>query len=280
MRISDDNDAVQLFTNRYFARHASAWADIYQSKGVKDVVHQERLHHVLGLVEKLALPAGTRALDVGCGAGYAAVALAQRGFDVDAIDPVPAMLDATRSRALRHAVKPRVRTASGDVHSLPFEDHAFGLVIALGVLPWLPSVVRPLQEMGRVLRPGGCLVVTTDNLWSLRWWVEPLNNPLIMPAKQAAHRVLKRFGREPSCAPWYPTSAGKLDRLLQHLGFEKTAGLTAGFGPLTCFNRELVPARWGLVLHRQMQRLANAGAPIVRSLGCHYIVMARKARMP
>jgi SAM-dependent methyltransferase len=279
MEASDNTDGVQLSTNRYFARHASDWADIYRSNGVKDVVHQQRLRSVLGLVEKLKLPAGTRALEVGCGAGYAAVTLAERGLDVDAIDPVPEMVNATRARALRQGVERGVRTSSGDVHSLPFGERTFDLVIAMGVLPWLPSIARPLSEMARVLREGGHLVVTTDNLWSPRWWVEPLSNPLVMPVKTTAQRFLKRLGREPSCAPWYPSTTGRIDRRLEELGLQKIAGLTAGFGPFTCFNRELIPGRWGVALHANLQRLADSGTPILQSLGCHYIVMARKARL-
>jgi hypothetical protein len=134
----------------------------------------------------------------------------------------------------------------------------------------------PLREMTRVLHSGGYLIVTTDNRWSLRWLLEPLNNPFTMPAKELIQRVRQKFGYEPSCAPWYPSSRAALDDVLKSKGLEKIVGLTAGFGPFTCLNLELLSPAWGVALQSKLQRLANRGAPILRSMGCHYIVMARK----
>lgn len=267
---------IQSLTNQYFAEHASEWADIYHSQGVKEIIHQERLERVLALVRSLSLPQGTAALEVGCGAGFAATTLAESGFRVEAIDPVEEMVDATRARAQRRGLQERLRADLGDVYSLPFDPSTFELVIAMGVLPWLPSIETPVREMSRVLAPGGHLIVTTDNLWSLRWWMEPLNNPLMRPAKELAQRVRRKLGREPSCAPWYPTSKRALDRVLRDAGLQKTMAFTIGFGPLTCLNRELLPRRWGAALHSSLQRLADRGSPAIRSLGCHYLVMARK----
>ena len=281
MPISDGTgNQAQGLTDRYFAQHASDWDQIYRLHGVKEFIHQERLRTVLALISGLALPAGAPALEVGCGAGYAATQLAEQGYSVDAIDPVQEMVDATRTRATRLGLNARVRARIGDVCSLPFQDETFRMVIAMGVLPWLPSIDQPLREMSRVLRPGGYLIVTTDNLWSLRWWLEPLSNPLVRPAKELLKRVLRLLGREASCAPWYPTSRSTLDGLLESKGLEKVAGLTSGFGPFTCLNREFLSPRRGRALHSRLQHMANQGVPVLRSTGCHYIVLARKIDVP
>jgi ubiquinone/menaquinone biosynthesis C-methylase UbiE len=266
----------QELTNTYFAQQASYWADIYNLRGVKEFIHQERLRIVLDLVSRLSLPTGAPALEVGCGAGWAATALAERGFRVDAIDPIQEMVDATRARSETHKVEERVRTKIGDVYSLPFSDNTFMIVIAMGVLPWLPSIAPPLREMNRVLANGGYLIVTLDNRWSLRWFVEPLTNPLVTPGKALLKRVLRRFGHERPGAPWYPTANGYVDAVLDSTGFQKLSGMTSGFGPLTCLSRELLPSRIAVKLHAKLQRLADRGVPILRSAGCHYIVLASK----
>jgi ubiquinone/menaquinone biosynthesis C-methylase UbiE len=266
----------QELTNTYFAQQASYWADIYHLQGVKEFIHQERLRISLDLVSRLSLPTGTPALEVGCGAGWAAAALAERGLSVDAIDPVQEMVDATRARAATHKVEERVRTKIGDAYSLPFSDNAFKIVIAMGVLPWLPSIESPLREMNRVLANGGYLIVTLDNRWSLRWLVEPLTNPLITPGKELLKRALRQFGYKQPSAPWYPTANRHVDAVLDNAGFQKLSGTTSGFGPFTCLNRELLPPRLGIKLHSRLQRLADRGVPILRSAGCHYIVLASK----
>ncbi len=278
MATTDANSRIreQRVVNRYFAQEASYWADIYRLGGVKEFIHQERLRIVLDVINRLALPTGTRALEVGCGAGWATTALAEQGYSVDAIDPVPEMVDATRARAKEHNVEHRVRSNLGDVYCLPFSENRFTIVIAMGVLPWLPSIEPPLREMARVLRDGGYLIVTLDNRWSLRWLVEPLTNPLMTPGKDFIKRTLRRFGHERPGAPWYPSSRATVDAVLNTTGFEKALSMTLGFGPFTCLNRALLSSRTGLSVHRALQGLADRGFPLLRSGGCHYIVLAKK----
>jgi 2-polyprenyl-3-methyl-5-hydroxy-6-metoxy-1,4-benzoquinol methylase len=266
----------QAVTDRYFARHASYWAEIYKLQGVKEFIHQERLRIVLDLVNELSLPTGAAALEVGCGAGYASTALAEQGYKVDAIDTVQEMVNTARARAKQHKVDDKVRVNIGDVYSLPFSDNKFNVVIAMGVLPWLPFVELPLREMSRALQPGGYLIVTVDNRWALRWLVDPLTNPLIIPGKELIKRVLQGFGHQRPCAPWYPTSKAAFDAVLATTGLEKVSGVTAGFGPFTWLNRELLSFQRGVKLHSRLQRLADQGVALLRSTGCHYIVLARK----
>lgn len=103
------------------------------------------------LVEAVrGVPAG-RALDLACGAGRNAVFLAERGWDVVAIDGAPEAIRLLRER--NASVDARVADLErGD--PLPFDDESFDLVAILYFLH------RPLfAEARRVLRRGGLLVV-------------------------------------------------------------------------------------------------------------------------
>src|SRR2546429_4178898 len=57
------------------------------------------LFRSLGLVDELALPSGSHILEIGCGAGLTTIALAQRGFTVQAVDTVDRMVALTRQAA-------------------------------------------------------------------------------------------------------------------------------------------------------------------------------------
>lgn len=278
MRTLGGNDAAdpQTLVNAYFRGAASYWAEIYECAGVKEAVHQERLRAALAMVDTLQLSPQARVLDVGCGAGYATVALARRGFIVDAIDTLQVMVDATRDLAIGTEAQSRVRSQLGDVHALPFPNNAFVLVLALGVLPWLPALDKPLREMARVLRPGGCLIVSVDNRWGLRQFLDPLTNPLLRPPRKLIGQVLRAYSQYAPVARSQLTSLRTFRTALAAQGLEELHGVALGFGPFTLFNREILPWSTGMKLHNWLQRLADRGIPILCSSGSQHLVLAKK----
>src|SRR5262249_29799856 len=132
---ADDQSVVDA----YFEARASYWNDIYGRDDVISLIVQQRSEIALSLVDPLRLPPGSTVLEVGCGAGLMAVALARRGLRVYATDAATAMLDLARTRMAESAVSHLVEVRKSDVHALEFEDARFDLVIALGVIPWLHS---------------------------------------------------------------------------------------------------------------------------------------------
>ena len=109
-------------------------------------------------------------LDVGCGRGLMLVGAAQRltfgtavGVDLwRAEDQTGNTADAARENARRAGVAERVRIETGDARALPFADATFDVVLSHWVVHNLPDAAdrsRALDEMVRVLRPGGALVL-------------------------------------------------------------------------------------------------------------------------
>ena len=64
------------------------------------------------VIDLLATLSPGRALDLGCGAGRAAIYMASKGWDVDAIDFVPQAIDTARERAAKAGVQPRFHCTS------------------------------------------------------------------------------------------------------------------------------------------------------------------------
>jgi len=260
----------------HFREQSPLWGAIYERLGIFETIHQERLRLTLALVDGLCLSRNTRVLEVGCGAGLATVALARRTLTVDAIDPVPAMTQATRMRVAAACVETRVAVEEGDVHALPFPDDTFALVVALGVLPWLPKIEPPLREMSRVLHPGGYLIATVDTYWQLRQLFDPLTNPLLLKPRRLVgsflrRRLVPRRGVRPQV-----TRLREFKRELVAQGLELQGGYTLGFGPFTFFNRPILPASVGLRLNNWLQSMANGGTPALRSGGSQFLVLAKK----
>jgi len=119
-------------------------------------------------VRAFVLPNGDEhCVDVGCGAGALALALAPLVADVVGVDRVPELLELARERAL-----PNTTFVEGDAAHLAFDDASFDLAGTLRTLHHVPRPELVLAELTRVTRPGGRVLVVdqvgaTDPLESL-----------------------------------------------------------------------------------------------------------------
>src|SRR5215211_5179628 len=184
----------QSTLDAYFHDQSGFWRDIYGGSDVYSVIHQRRLAITLDWVERLGLTSEASVLEIGCGAGVMAVALAGRGLRVHATDTVPSMVELTRQRARDAGVAERLTADLADVQALGFEDAGFDLVIALGVIPWLASPDGAIAEMARVLKPGGTLITSADNAARLNYALDPMFSPRLAPLRSAVKRALIKLG--------------------------------------------------------------------------------------
>jgi SAM-dependent methyltransferase len=115
--------------------------------------------HMIRYWSAAALAGGRRVLDAGCGLGYGSALLADRGAEsVDAVDLSESAVEAARAR-----FGDRARFAVGDVTSLPFEDDSFDLVVCFEVIEHIDEQEAALDELLRVMAPGGLLLVSSPN---------------------------------------------------------------------------------------------------------------------
>ena len=111
----------------------------------------KKVEPMLAVLEAAGLARG-RGLDIGCGTGWYARTLRDRGLTVFGLDRSPGQVSQFRDRvAASHGLV-------GDATALPFEDHAFDFAYAINIIHHLPgreAQARALAEIRRVLRPGG-----------------------------------------------------------------------------------------------------------------------------
>lgn len=115
---------------------------------------------------QLDLQPGQRLLDVGCGLGEAARALAAdlgSTGEVVGIDGSAAMVDEATRRSV-DATCP-MRFVVGDALALPEGDDSFDAVRSERMLQWVPDPAQAVAEIARVVRPGG-RVCLADSDWS------------------------------------------------------------------------------------------------------------------
>ncbi|WP_068271015.1 class I SAM-dependent methyltransferase [Aldersonia kunmingensis] len=123
--------------------------------------------------DRLGIGAGTRMIDVGCGAGRHSFEAYRRGADIVAFDQnvddlagVAEMFDAM-AKADEVPAGANAKTVAGDALALPFADGEFDCVVASEILEHVPADEQAISELVRVLKPGGRLAVTVP-----RWLPE------------------------------------------------------------------------------------------------------------
>ena len=98
-------------------------------------------------------------LDVGCGAGFLSNELARQGIQVTGLDISPESLRV----AANYDTTKSVKYLSGDAYQLPFESESFDSVSAMDFLEHVDDPSKAVNEIGRVLKPGGQFFFHTFN---------------------------------------------------------------------------------------------------------------------
>jgi ubiquinone/menaquinone biosynthesis C-methylase UbiE len=122
------------------------------------------------LVKTNSLEKGLRVLEIGCGKGRMLSFLNKQGLEVTGLD-----LDADALRQCRESF-PNLQVHQGSGDDLPFPNEAFDLVLSFDVFEHIKDSNKHLQEVIRVLKPGGQYLLQTPNKWTnvpfeiLRHW--------------------------------------------------------------------------------------------------------------
>jgi ubiquinone/menaquinone biosynthesis C-methylase UbiE len=135
---------------RLWGARARDWADLQE--GMVRPAYE-------AVFRRTGVTAGTRYLDVGCGAGMASQTASALGAQVAGIDASEALLAIARERT------PSGDFRIGDIEALPFADRSFDVVTGFNSFQYAGNPGVALAEARRVAKSGGHVVVVT--------WGEP-----------------------------------------------------------------------------------------------------------
>jgi SAM-dependent methyltransferase len=226
----------------YFGERVGRYDAAYDQANADGYALRSRMRAVVALVGD----GPGDLLDAGMGAGRLLGELTSRGWTVSGIDASAEMVEAARRR-IRDAAD---RFHVGPIERLPFPDASFDVVTATGVLEY--TLVTPaLDEVARVLRPGGRAIVSYPNpraaygLWKTRVWY---------PGVRGAKRVFRRAN------PQMPHGAGELPQArfveaLGHAGLKPQRATYTSFVPLLTPFEQLLP-RFSVALGERLERRA------------------------
>ncbi len=145
-------------------KEADHWSSIQSDPAHPQLWHDEKLFDIFfgdeyALFLERAASHGPHILELGCGEGSLAIALAQRGLSVTAIDLSEARLARARERAASAGVSGQIEFRAADLNVARLDSAAYSCVVAHDSLHHILSLEHLLDEVSRSLSPGGALVV-------------------------------------------------------------------------------------------------------------------------
>lgn len=121
------------------------------------------------ILDMLAPKPGERLLDIGVGPGLLAHDLARLVGEtgrVTGLDTAPAMIKMARTRL---AALPQAECVTGDATALAFPEGSFDAAVSTQVYEYVADMEKALGELGRVLRPGGRVLILDTDWRSVVW---------------------------------------------------------------------------------------------------------------
>jgi len=228
--------------------------DVYEQRGGEEygepVVPDPALDRKFEvLTEEMAalLPVASY-LDAGCGDGRYLAALATLGplpGRIVGVDIAESILDTARRATAAAGVEPELLRAN--LERLPLADAEFDLVVSVQVIEHLLDPAAGLKELARVLKPGGTLLLSTDNRRNL------ITRTLNAPRWAVARAARKRNSRVRLNFPHASFGARDLGELMLAAGLAVDKTRTFRFSVVG------VPPSVLRVLNRVDRRLPDAG---------------------
>jgi 2-polyprenyl-6-hydroxyphenyl methylase/3-demethylubiquinone-9 3-methyltransferase len=193
-RSKENLDPVEIAK---FEAQANQW---WESKGEFKALHEINPVRLDYIRDRCGL-SGKQVLDVGCGGGLLAEAMAAQGARVTGIDRVKGALDAAKKHSLQsgHAIDYRYSTAESWVGG---HRAQYDIVTCMELIEHVPRPAELVHACSDLVRPGGALVIGTVNrTWLSRLLIIGLSEYVLGVVRKGTHRYDK-FRRPHELSHW------------------------------------------------------------------------------
>jgi ubiquinone/menaquinone biosynthesis C-methylase UbiE len=163
------------------------WVSVYRSDPIQNRFNDQIMDRLMGYLNPRP---DAVFLDAGCGTGEHAVRIAQRGYACIGVDISERVLCSAWKKAEESDLRFSLSFVCQSLESLAFPDNTFDVVHCRGVLMHIPEWEAALDNLCRVLKPGGRIVILEANHRSL----ETALVLLVRRVKRGKSRIIETPG--------------------------------------------------------------------------------------
>lgn len=202
------------------------WSNLYDQdqEDMTNYSFRIRRERVVELLDPI-LRQGMRVLDVGCGTGIMAPIVLSKKTHYQGVDLSRNMiLEAKKRHFGTQTSEASVAFTVADVEGMPFPDAHYDVLLALGLLEYFEDPQRVVDEIVRVVKPGGSIIVSVPNVLCVDAVASALVSPILTTPMSYIRRLRGRDTQETKYSnhKYYPAN---LDRLFLSRGFRKSGDI-------------------------------------------------------
>ncbi len=160
----------------------------------------------LAYVERPGPLAGRRVLDVGCGGGLLAEAMARRGAQVVGLDLADELLEVAKLHALESGTRLDYRLESAEEH-LVHNAGAYDVVTCMEMLEHVPDPAAVVAALAQLVRPGGHVFVSTINRTAKAYALAIVGAEYVLRLLPPGTHTYEKFIRPSELAGWAKAAA-------------------------------------------------------------------------
>jgi SAM-dependent methyltransferase len=176
------------------------------SAGHYELVGEQLLPAVAVAIDRAALSAGERVLDLGCGTGAAALEAAARGALVTGVDPAPRLIEEARAAAVARGLE--AVFVLGEAAALPLAGASIDAVVSVFGVVFAPDPHAAAGELARVTTPAARIVLTA--------WIA---SGALADVRDVRREAFAAIGMADGPAPFAWEDRAALEGLFGPLGF-------------------------------------------------------------
>jgi ubiquinone/menaquinone biosynthesis C-methylase UbiE len=202
------------------------WASLYQPEAKVTAESYSYLVRARRVMELLGSRDGPprSLLSIGCGTAPLGPAIVAMGARYTGMDFSPSMIDAACRRMGDFIAAGSARLLVGDARNVALPDAAFDAVLAIGLVEYVPhgQITHVMQEVARLLAPGGAAIVTIPKRWCWSKVLNAVSSPVRRTIAWRPPGAHLKLHRKEAFDRLYLTPA-ELDRIGRSAGLLKIA---------------------------------------------------------